>query len=73
MKRFFPLVCALAVPAAFAANTSLRLLHNPAMNRTQIVLSYAGDLWTVGRQGGNATRLTSGAGIEDQPGLLAGW
>ena len=67
MKAFFLLVCALAVPAAFAANTSLHLLHNPAMNRTQIVFSYAGDLWTVGRQGGNATRLTSGAGIEDHP------
>lgn len=67
MKALFPLVCALAVPAAFAANTSLHLLHSPAMNRTQIVFSYAGDLWTVGRQGGNAARLTSGAGIEDNP------
>jgi tricorn protease-like protein len=67
MKTFFLVMGALAVPAAFAANTSLHLLHDPAMNRTQIIFSYAGDLWTVGRQGGNATRLTSGAGIEDHP------
>ena len=67
MKTFFLVMGVLAVPAAFAANTSLHLLHDPAMNRTQIIFSYAGDLWTVGRQGGNATRLTSGAGIEDHP------
>jgi len=28
------------------------------------LLSYAGDLWTAGRQGGMATRLTVGAGME---------
>ena len=67
MKTFFLVMGVLAVPAAFAANTSLHLLHDPAMNCTQIILSYAGHLWTVGRQGGNATRLTSGAGIEDHP------
>jgi tricorn protease len=37
------------------------------MSRTQIVFAYAGDLWTVSRQGGAASRLTSGAGIEDSP------
>jgi tricorn protease len=37
------------------------------MNKTQIVFSYAGDLWTVGREGGSAVRLTSGQGIESNP------
>jgi tricorn protease len=41
------------------------------MNRTQIVSSYAGDLWTVSRQGGAAARLTAGMGIESNPGVLA--
>ena len=43
------------------------------MNKTQIVFSYAGDLWTVNRQGGVATRLTSGEGIETEAGVLARW
>jgi tricorn protease len=37
------------------------------MNRTHIVFSYAGDLWSVPRQGGSAVRLTSGVGIENNP------
>jgi len=36
------------------------------MNKTQIVFAYAGDLWTVGRQGGVAVRLTTGAGAETE-------
>ncbi len=53
--------------AAAASNTAIHLLHNPAMNQTRIVFSYAGDLWTVNREGGTAARLTSGPGIEDYP------
>jgi tricorn protease len=40
------------------------LLQRPAMNAKQIVFEYAGDLWTVDRNGGSATRLTTGTGIE---------
>ena len=43
------------------------LLQKPALSRTQIVFSYAGDLWSVSREGGDATHLTTGAGIETQP------
>src|SRR3954471_11807957 len=56
------LIALLALPCAFAAN--VHLLQKPAMNKTQIVFSYAGDLWTVGRNGGVANRLTGGQGIE---------
>jgi len=52
------------VPAAFGAGATLHLLQRPAMNKTEIVFSYAGDLWSVNRQGGVATRLTSGTGVE---------
>jgi tricorn protease len=67
MNNFRLFVCLLAAPAAFAASATTHLLHSPALNRTQIVFSYAGDLWTVSRQGGAATRLTSGPGIETLP------
>ena len=57
----------LTTPATFAASAPAHLLHSPALNRSQIVFSYAGDLWTVNRAGGTAARLTSGAGIETLP------
>ncbi|HEY2014998.1 MAG TPA: protease, partial [Bryobacteraceae bacterium] len=49
---------------AFGAAGTLHLLQKPAMNKTEIVFTYAGDLWTVSRQGGIATRLTAGTGAE---------
>ena len=43
------------------------LLQRPALSQTQIVFNYAGDLWSVDRKGGHATRLTVGVGIETSP------
>ena len=43
------------------------LFQKPTVNRTDIVFSYAGDLWIVPRQGGDAKRLTNGVGIETNP------
>ena len=55
-------------PGSLAApNAVIHLLHDPAMNQSQIVFSYAGDLWIVGREGGVAVRLTAGPGIENYP------
>src|SRR5580658_2248000 len=64
-STLFVLLCA-SVPAAFGAGAALHLLQRPAMNKTTIVFSYAGDLWSVPRQGGVATRLTTGAGMETE-------
>jgi len=43
------------------------LYRNPTVNGTHIVFEWAGDLWTVPRAGGVATRLTSGVGMETDP------
>src|SRR5262247_4493721 len=43
------------------------LMRQPAMSRTQIVFSYAGDLWIAPRGGGEASRLTTGVGNETSP------
>ena len=59
-SSLFFLVCG-ALSAA-----PLHLLHKPAMNRTTIVFTYAGDLWSVARDGGVATRLTGGTGNETE-------
>ncbi len=53
---------ALAAPPAHPT-----LLQRPALTKTQIVFNYAGDLWTVDRNGGKATRLTVGVGLETAP------
>jgi tricorn protease len=43
------------------------LLRRPAISKTQVVFNYAGDLWLVGREGGNAHRLTAAVGNETNP------
>ena len=43
------------------------LMRNPTLSKTQIVFSYAGDLWIVSREGGEAARLTNGMGDESSP------
>ena len=43
------------------------LLQKPTLSRTHIAFVYAGDLWTVPRDGGAAQRLTSGPGVETNP------
>jgi tricorn protease len=59
------IVCALLLSASFAgAQTGHLLLRKPALSRTQIVFTYAGDLWTVPRDGGEAKRLTTAPGVE---------
>jgi tricorn protease len=49
----------------FAPHASAtRLLRFPNVWHDRVVFSYAGDLWTVGTQGGTAVRLTSNPGLE---------
>jgi tricorn protease len=60
------LVLAGTAPLLAAAEPPL-LLRDPTMNRTTIVFCYAGDLWGVPREGGDARRLTTGPGIEGSP------
>src|SRR5215210_5676872 len=44
-----------------------RLLRFPTTNGQQIVFCYAGELYTVGKEGGIARRLTSGPGYSSFP------
>ncbi len=66
--------CFLALLTAFSLSGVLcaqsdnhLLLRGPSLSKTQIVFEYANDLWTVSRDGGNASRLTTGIGREFNP------
>ncbi|SPE39727.1 exported hypothetical protein [Candidatus Sulfopaludibacter sp. SbA3] len=61
------LICCLLLTGPLLAQTPHLLLRSPALSRTQIVFSYAGDLWSVPREGGEARRLTTGVGEESGP------
>ena len=75
MRRFLSLTllgCLLAfavVPLAPAQNlpNTTRLLRFPTTNGRQIVFCYAGELYTVAKEGGIARRITSGPGYTSFP------
>ncbi len=43
------------------------LLQHPSLSATQIAFDYAGEIWTVPRDGGRATRLVTGQGMLSAP------
>jgi tricorn protease len=49
------------------ADTKAHLFQSPALKGALIAFGYAGDLWTVPRNGGRAVRLTNGVGLESMP------
>ncbi len=69
MKKIFlvMLVLLAAFSTSFAQTEKPTLFRQPTISKTDIVFSYAGDLWIVSRNGGDARRLTTGIGIETNP------
>ena len=58
-KVLLPIFSILLLAAASPAQTDKPLLmRNPTLSKTHIIFSYAGDLWIVPREGGDAARLT---------------
>lgn len=67
MKKISIAILLFALPALCAASDGPLLLRKPAVSRAQIAFTYAGDLWVVSRDGGDARRLTTGVGVETNP------
>ena len=70
MRRLLCLAVVMLMSSAFlhaAPSDPPLLLRFPTVSKTQIVFNYAGDLWIVNRDGGDARRLTSGIGTEALP------
>lgn len=57
----------IAASASLGQANKPLLMRDPTLSKTHIVFSYAGDLWIVDREGGEARRLTSGTGNETVP------
>ena len=53
--------------SSVVAAQGTRLLRHPTVSRDSVAFEYAGDLWVVGRNGGQARRLTSTQGVEIEP------
>ena len=68
-KLLSPLFVILAVlGCALAAHaTGPLLMQKPTLSKTHIAFAYAGDLWLVARDGGEARLLTSGSGTKSDP------
>lgn len=57
--------------AAQSADDITRFLRQPSVSATEIAFVHANDIWVVGRDGGEARRLTSGEGSESDPAFSA--
>lgn len=65
VTHVLPLLALLALGSAeMSAKQEMRLLRFPAIHGSQIVFTYAGNLYTVSSSGGVARRLTDGPGFE---------
>ena len=68
MKRAYVLLFVLFFAVLLLAQSEKPLLlHHPSLSRAQLVFSFAGDLWTAARDGGEARPLTTGPGTKSDP------
>jgi tricorn protease len=67
--RFVVLLAALFSICSFASGDpkAPRLLQTPTISAAQIAFVYGGDIWIVGREGGEARRLVTGTDLETGP------
>ena len=66
LARLFLIVAAFCCALSAHAAGPL-LMQKPTLSKTHIAFSYAGDLWLVAREGGEARLLTSGEGTKTDP------
>lgn len=62
MRRLIIAAVLFACAACARADEPKLLLREPALSKTQVVFTFAGDLWLAPRAGGDAVRLTAGPG-----------
>src|SRR5216110_4139222 len=66
LRLLLALLFIVSIPSLTIAQGT-RLHRHPTVSRDSVAFEYAGDLWVVGRSGGQARRLTSTQGVEIDP------
>lgn len=61
------MISVVVILSAFAKAQDTRLLRSPDVSGKSVVFTYAGDIWIVGRDGGEARRLTATVAVESEP------
>src|SRR5882757_5588262 len=64
LRRILPFAILSSVALSSTAFAGTKLLRFPDVCGDKVVFTYAGDLWLASTQGGTATRLTAGPGLE---------
>ena len=64
LRKLLGLVAIMGFTSAAMAIDDARMLRYPDINGNKIVFVYAGDIWSVDANGGDAKRLTSHEGLE---------
>lgn len=64
IRKVLLMVLAIGLSAGVKAMDDARLLRFPDINKNLVAFVYAGDIWTVSANGGEARRLTSHEGLE---------
>jgi len=67
MKKLVALCLAVVVAFQLNAQIDAGLFRYPDVSKTQIIFSYANDLWLVPKEGGTAIKLASPPGVETYP------
>src|SRR6195256_7072902 len=68
MKKIaFCLVISYCIAATATAQIDAGLFRFPDVSQSQIVFTYANDLWVMPKEGGTAIKLSSPAGVESYP------
>src|SRR6187549_3441586 len=67
MKKVIACLAAIIIAANLFSQVDAGLFRFPDVSQTQIVFTYANDLWVIPKEGGTAVRLSSPAGVESYP------
>src|SRR3984957_2677040 len=66
-SRIFPIALLFLFRMSAIEAQGTRLLRQPSLSATQLAFEYGGDIWVVGKQGGEAVRITSTPAVESDP------
>jgi tricorn protease len=67
MKKIIAFIAFITTTANLFAQIDAGLFRFPDVSQTQIVFTYANDLWLIPKEGGTAIKLSSPAGVESYP------